>query len=570
MVGFFVEENRFLDKAFLSDLVAFLKKEVPSKEALAKQKVILCRKRGLKKIPTDIEIYLNLGEESEELKKLLQTKPVRTSSGVATVALMTHPLRCPHGRCSYCPGGQDSHFGDVPQSYTGNEPATMRGIRNNYDPYLQVFNRLEQYVAIGQSPEKIELIIMGGTFIATVRDYQKEFITQAFSALNDFSELFFTPDFNLDKFKEFFELPGSIRDEARGDRIRERILALKKANVDSLGVAHKKNEASRIRCVGLTIETKPDQGFKVHGNSMLELGCTRVELGVQTLRDDVLRKVRRGHSLDDTKRSVRELRDLGFKLNFHMMPGLPGVSLEEEKVIFRELFEDESFKPDMLKIYPLMVMPGTELFEDFKRGLYKPLKTVDAIPLLAEILSSVPEYCRVMRVQRDIPPKYAAAGVDMSNLRQVVDQEIKKKGLVVREIRHREIKGDVVAEPLELRVFEYVASFGAEFFISLNDANDKLLGFVRMRFPSQSLREEITLDSALIRELHVYGFASPISSDDSNVQHRGLGKQLMKKAEEIALSRGKNKMVVISGVGVRSYYGKLGYRLEGPYMVKEL
>ena len=563
-----IKVNKYLDKNFLNDVVEFLKNSAPSKMDLAKKKVELSRLHKLKKIPTDIEIYLNLEEDLPELKKLLQTKPIRTSSGVATIALMTHPFCCPHGKCTYCPGGKASYFGDVPQSYTGNEPATMRGIRNNYDAYLQVFNRLEQYVAIGQSPEKIELIIMGGTFISTNKTYQEEYIKYAFNAMNDFSDLFFTPEFNFAKFKEFFELPGNLSDDARGNRIRANILKLKEQSTDTLKEAHKKNETSKIKCVGLTIETKPDQGFANHGLQMLELGCTRVELGIQTLRDDVLEKIKRGHTLADTKKSIRELKDLGFKLNFHMMPGLPDVSIEDEKKIFRELFDAEDYKPDMLKIYPLMVMPGTHLYEDFKNGLYKPLKTIDAIPLLAQIMTFIPEYCRVMRVQRDIPPKYSAAGVDRSNLRQLVDEEAKNRGYIVREIRHREIKGDMIKDPVEIKVFEYKASKGTEFFISLNDANDKLIGFVRMRFLSQSLIENITLQSAIIRELHVYGFASPINANDSNAQHKGFGKLLMQKAEEIAKEHNKNKMLVISGIGVREYYKKLGYVLEGPYMVK--
>lgn len=561
--------EKYLDKDFLAELVVFLK-EKPSKEEIAKKKVLLCKKHGLKKIPTDIEIFLNL-EESEELRKVLQTKPIRTSSGVAPVALMTRPHKCPRGKCVYCPGGEDSFFGDVPQSYTGNEPATMRGIRNNYDAYLQVFNRLEQYIAIGQSPEKVELIIMGGTFISLSKEYQDEFVKDAFNAMNDFSDLFYKEkELDVLGFKKFFELPGSIRDEKRGDRIRARILEKKILNKDSLKEAHKKNESSIIRCVGLTIETKPDQGFKEQGLRMLELGCTRVELGVQTLRDDVLKKIRRGHSLDDTKKSIQELRDMGFKLNFHMMPGLPGVTLSEEKKVFKELFSDENFKPDMLKIYPLMVMPGTELFEEYKKGTYQPLTTSEAVKLLAEVIPDFPEYCRVMRVQRDIPPKYAVAGVDRSNLRQMVDDEIMKQKKFPEEIRAREIKGEKIKEPVSLNVKEYDASNGKEFFISFTDANNKLLGFVRMRFPSTSLRKEITTSSALIRELHVYGFASSLQRQESNTQHKGLGKKLMKEAERIAKQNGKEKIVVISGIGVREYYNKLGYYLEGPYMVKNL
>ncbi|MFP4567769.1 MAG: tRNA uridine(34) 5-carboxymethylaminomethyl modification radical SAM/GNAT enzyme Elp3 [Candidatus Woesearchaeota archaeon] len=569
MVGIKTYNSKKLNDEFLEEITLFLYSS-PSKLELAKKKVELCRKHGLKKIPTDIEIYLNLKVVLPQLKKILQTKPVRTASGVASVALMTFPFCCPHGKCTYCPGGKDSFFGDVPQSYTGNEPATMRGVRSNYDPYIQVFNRLEQYIAIGQSPEKIELIIMGGTFIATNKEYRDEFVRLAFCAMNDFSDLFYVPEFDFEKFKDFFELPGSLQDVNRVKRIHKRILQLKDNCVGSLKSAHAKNELSRIKCVGLTIETKPDQGFLKQGNDMLELGCTRVELGVQTLKDDILLKVKRGHNMDDTRRSIRELRNLGFKLNFHMMPGLPGTSIVEDKNMFHELFELDDYRPDMLKIYPLMVMPGTELYEDFKQGLYSPLKTDDAIGLLVDVIPKIPRYCRVMRVQRDIPPKFAKAGVDRSNLRQLIDFEIEKRGFVVEEIRHREIKGGVIVDPVSLDFFEYSASGGVEFFISLNDAGDSLLGFVRLRFPSQHLRSEISVGSALIRELHVYGAASPINESDSNAQHKGFGRRLMQKAEEIAKNRGFNKMVVISGVGVREYYKKLGYVLEGPYMIKFL
>ncbi len=565
------EQNNKLNDAFMQDLILFLKEKKPNKDDIAKKKVELCQKHALKKIPTDIEVYLNIDEENSELKKILQTKPIRTSSGVAVIALMTKPQSCPHGKCTYCPGGQKSFFGDVPQSYTGNEPATMRGIRNNYDAYMQVFNRLEQYIAIGQSPEKVELIIMGGTFTASRKEYQEEFVKDAFCAMNDFSEMFYEQEeFQIKKFKEFFELPGSIKDDERVMRIKTKITELKTKNKDTMNDAQKRNETSNIRCIGLTIETKPDQGFREHGNEMLKLGCTRVELGVQTLKDNVLKEVMRGHTIEDTKKSIRELKDLGFKLNFHMMPGLPGISFDDEIKVFEELFENEAYKPDMLKIYPLMVMPGTKIHEDYKKGKYRALTTTKAIEILTKIIPKIPEYCRVMRVQRDIPPKHSVAGVDRSNLRQMIDSEIEKQKKEVREIRTREIKGDVIKEPIKLNINKYDASKGKEYFINYTDSNDKLLGFVRLRIPSQQLREEITKKSCIIRELHVYGFASPINTTNSNAQHRGLGRKLMQKAEEIAKENKKDKVIVISGIGVRKYYEKIGYTQEGPYMIKKI
>ncbi|MCF7871547.1 tRNA uridine(34) 5-carboxymethylaminomethyl modification radical SAM/GNAT enzyme Elp3 [Candidatus Woesearchaeota archaeon] len=566
-----------LKNVYFEDLKSFLIDNSPNKDEIAKFKVSLCRKYGLKFIPTDIEILLNVDKEDLSFfRRFLTTKPVRTGSGVAVIAIMSAPFRCPHGKCTYCPGGPDSYFGNVPQSYTGNEPATMRGIRNNYDAYLQVMNRLEQYIAIGQSPDKVELIIMGGTFPSFSKEYQDEFVRDAFLAMNDFSELFFSgkghnlDDLDIEKFKDFFLLPGNINDKHRQHEIHRKLLALKEKKRCSLIEAQKKNETTIIRCVGLTIETKPDWGLLEHGNQMLKLGCTRVELGVQTLNENVLNEVHRGHNLQDTKDSIKILRDLGFKLNFHMMPGLPGISKEEDIRTFKELFENSDYVPDMLKVYPTMVMPGTKLYLDFKQGKYTPLNTEDASDIIAESCRFVPKYCRIMRVQRDIPVKYSFDGIKKNNLRQIVEEKIKKKGIVLKDIRSREIGKNPILEPVDFEIIEYSASKGIEYFISLVDANDKLLGFVRLRIPSCSLRDEFNDKTAIIRELHVYGTAIAIGDEAGNSQHKGFGKKLMSKAEEIAISNNKNEILVISGIGVREYYRKLGYELKGPYMFKQL
>lgn len=562
---------------FLADLKQFFLDKSPDKDQISKFKVELCRKFSLKKIPTDIEILLTAKEEDLFFfRKFLTTKPVRTGSGVAVIAVMTAPFRCPHGKCTYCPGGPGSYFGDVPQSYTGNEPATMRGIRNNYDAYLQVMNRLEQYIAIGQSPDKVELIIMGGTFPSFTKEYQEGFVKDAFQAMNDFSELFFRgkekglADLDIDKFKVFFELPGDINDKERTSRIQKKLLSLKKENETNLLDSQNKNEFSVIRCIGLTIETKPDWGLLEQGNIMLGLGCTRVELGIQTLYEDVLKDVHRGHTLQDTKDSVRILRDLGFKLNFHMMPGLPNVSSQMDIDCFKELFENSDYRPDMLKIYPTMVMPGTKLYLDYKKGIYTPLGTYETAEVVAQAMRFVPKYCRIMRVQRDIPTKFSKGGVDKNNLRQIVEEKIKEKNIDLVDIKAREIGRDEIKEPVDFEIIEYGASGSKEFFISLKDGNDKLLGFARLRFPKDILRDEFSETSGMIRELHVYGQAIAIGGSAGNSQHKGFGKKLMDKAEEICLNNGKNKLLVISGVGVRGYYKKLGYVLEGPYMVKSL
>jgi len=550
---------------FMQELVEEIRKREMSKKELNLLKHRLCRKYHLKRMPKDIEVFLNVKDRASIGN--LRAKPVRTLSGVSVIALMTKPFPCPHGRCTFCPGGPKSFFGDVPQSYTGAEPSTRRSIRNGYDAYLTTMNRLEHYIAAGHMPDKVELIVQGGTFPAYPKLYQAEFVRDMYQALNDFSWLFFRPELDLERFKEVFELPSDIQNEERTRRIHEKLLRIKEERRVSLEEAKKENETASLRCIGLTIETKPDWGLLQHADQMLELGCTRVELGIQTTYDHVLRATNRGHSIEDSKKSIQVLRDLGFKLNFHIMPGLPQVTKEMDVDSFREYFENPAYRPDMLKVYPCMVMPGTKLFEDYRNGLFTPLTTLEAVNLVLELKRIVPEYCRIMRIQRDIPTNKTEAGVDRTNLRQYIEEAKEQQGIRCRCIRCREPRGRVIdASETEICVMEYEASGGKECFISA-EAGDLLLGFCRMRFPSQCLREEITEKSALIRELHVYGAAVPIGKQGI-IQHAGLGKRLLAAAEGIAAKAGKDKMVVISGVGVRKYYEKLGYRLEGPYMAK--
>lgn len=528
------------------------------------------KKYRLKTIPTNIEILLSLpAKEIPQFQHILLTKPVRTISGVSPVAVMTAPSKCPHGKCTFCPGGLNSPWGDVPQSYTGHEPATMRGIRNDYDAYLQVMNRLEQYLLLGQTIDKIEIIVMGGTFPAEPKEYQETFIQGCFQAMNDFSELFFTGgEFDILKFKGFFELPAELPDKAREARIKERLLEQKQKQKTTLDDEQLRNETAKVRCVALCIETKPDWGFFEHGNEMLRQGCTRVELGIQSVYDNVLKVVHRGHTAADSKKSIQVLRDLGFKINFHYMPGLPLTDRERDIAGMKQLFNDSDYRPDMIKLYPCMVGPGTALYYQWQQGKFMPISTKEAAERIVELKKIVPEYCRIQRIQRDVPTKMWEAGVDRTNLRQYIHENYE---FTCRCIRCREPKWRKVDwSNVQITVKEYDASGGKEFFIAAEDLqNDILLGFCRLRFPSECLRSEITEKSALIRELHVYGTATAIG-DEGLVQHKGWGKKLMEKAEEIAKEQGKNKIVVISGVGVREYYRKLGYQKEGPYMVKAL
>ncbi|HIH37999.1 tRNA uridine(34) 5-carboxymethylaminomethyl modification radical SAM/GNAT enzyme Elp3 [Candidatus Woesearchaeota archaeon] len=559
-----------MDGKIMEELVKFILTH-PSKQALAKKKLALCKKYKVKKIPTDFDILLNA--PAELLPKLAHfvSKPTRTISGVAVIAVMTKPIACPHGKCIYCPGGPGSFFGDVPMSYTGKEPSTMRAIRNMYDPYLIVFNRLEQYVALNQPAEKVEIIIQGGTFPAFPKKYQEEVIISCFKALNDFSRLFFKDGtLDLKKYKEFFELPGDITDEERGKRVRAKTLKVKgDLSATILEREQRKNEKTFARCVGLTIETKPDWGMLKEGNMLLRLGCTRIELGVQTVYEDVIKKLNRGHNVEDSKKSTQELKDLGFKINYHMMPGLPGTTPRKDLEGLLSLFTDEGFMPDMLKIYPCMVMPGTPLYEMWKKGRFVPLRTKQAARLIAQFMGKVPEWVRIMRVQRDIPTTQTSDGVDRTNLRQYIDEEMKKRGLVCCDIRAREV-GRYTGKigKVGFKVSHYRASGGNEFFIQAA-FKGYLLGYCRLRFPKENLRKEITPSTGIIRELHVFGQQVGIGKT-GEVQHRGIGRKLLAIAEDLCRTYYKDKIVVISGVGVREYYKKLGYRKEGVYMVRKI
>ena len=615
-------------------------------------------------IPKNADIYFAAsGEDREKFRNLLSLKPVRTISGVAPIALMSEPYPCPHtmkgiGPCTYCPGGPGSAFGDVPQSYTGKEPSTRRAIRNNYDPYLGIFNRLEHYVAMGKIPDKAEIIIQGGTFTFFPKAYQEYFVKYALKAMNDFSKMFFDNKGNLNilKFKKFFELPRILSEEDnRTKRVQQKLLHIKNLDLNDLEVrgkvnemffsdfdgiifkldnalgrigknqkneinvsiqntslnlienkienpnilaikkiqqklnaennpdislkqTQKENETSFIRCIGLTIETKSDFGKIYHGNLMLELGCTRVEIGIQSIYDNVLETTNRGNTVADNIESIRILKDLGFKINCHYMPGLPLTTKDMDLHGLRQLFENPDYRPDMLKIYPCMVMEGTKLYEDWKAGKFVPLATKEAAEIIAESKRFFPEFARITRIQRDIPTYMTAGGVDRTNLRQYVKKLCAEKEIKCRCIRCREAglnfihNREINLENLRIKIIEYEASHGKEFFIAAEDKEaDVLFGYCRLRFPSQSLRQEITSTSALIRELHVYSAAVQIGkkSNDS-FQHRGIGRNLLMRAEEIAKQHGKNKVVVLAGIGARAYFKKFGYELEGVYMVKKL
>ncbi|MCU0631167.1 MAG: tRNA uridine(34) 5-carboxymethylaminomethyl modification radical SAM/GNAT enzyme Elp3 [Methanoregulaceae archaeon] len=510
-------------------------------------RIEVCRKYKLKTVPKNSLLFsYALPDERERLRLVLQVKPTRTLSGVAPVAVMTSPSPCPHGKCLPCPGGPD-HLFQSPQSYTGEEPAAIRGREHRYDPYEQVIARLSQFETLGHHVGKAELIVMGGTITARPKEYQEWFVTRCIQAMNEYDRPEISPPGSRSAGEEDF-LPG------QGNR--------EPVFLD--------NERARVRCVAITFETRPDWCRKEHIGSMLDLGVTKVELGVQHVDDEILTLNRRGCTVQDTADANRLLRDAGIKVGFHIMPNLPGSSIEMDRELFRTLFDDPRFRPDFLKIYPTLVTPGSEIEELWKCGSYSPYSEEELIDLIAYGKSLLPVYVRLQRIQRDIPAKLIVAGSKHSNFRQLASDRLIANGGRCRCIRCREIGRFPSGETPELITDTYECAGGTEHFIS-SVAGDSLVGFARLRFPGMVFREELC-ESALLRELHVYGSIVPIGHDPSGgeQQHRSTGSTLLSEAEEIARGSGYHRISVMSGIGVRPYYRNHGYERAGPYMQKEL
>lgn len=499
-------------------------------------------KYGLNSSPrlVDIIAAVPLSHKKILVPKLM-AKPIRTASGIAVVAVMCKPHRCPHinmtgNICVYCPGGPDSDFEYSTQSYTGYEPTSMRAIRARYDPYLQTRHRVEQLKQLGHSVDKVEFIVMGGTFMALPDDYRDYFIRNLHDALSGHKS-------------------------------------------SSVSEAVKYSERSKTKCIGITIETRPDYCLKRHLSDMLNYGCTRLEIGVQSVYEDIARDTNRGHTVKAVCESFQMSKDCGFKVVAHMMPNLPNMTLQRDIEQFIEFFANPDFKADGLKIYPTLVIRGTGLYELWKTGRYKSYPPSTLVDLVARILALVPPWVRVYRVQRDIPMPLVSSGVEHGNLRELALERMKDLGLKCRDIRTREvgineIHNKVRPNDVELVRRDYVANGGWETFLSYEDPEqDILVGLLRLRRCSpDSFRPELKGKCSIIRELHVYGSVVPVHCrDPRKFQHQGFGTLLMEEAERIARVEHKSdKLAVISGVGTRDYYRKLGYELEGPYMSKML
>ncbi len=464
------------------------------------------------------------------LEQALRLKKVRSLSGIVPVAVMTKPYPCP-GKCVYCP--TQPH---MPKSYLNDEPAVMRAQMAHFDPYLQFTRRLKQLEATGHSVEKIELIVMGGTFSVLPKKYQLNFMAQCLQAAN----------------QQKSKLVKTLK---------------------QLEQLQRDNETTSRRIVGLTLETRPDQITPKEIKWMRQLGATRVEIGVQSIYDPVLKKVKRGHGVKATIKATKLLKEAGFKVCYHLMPNLPGSDLQKDLQMFQTIFSDSHFMPDMIKIYPCVVTYQAKLHQWFKQGKYHPYTDQQLIDLLLQIKKIVPQWVRINRLGRDIPAKNISAGNKVSNIRQVLQRKMAQTNSKCQCIRCREIRSRKI-ENCKLEIVNYAASGGNEYFLQYKDKQNQLYALLRLRLGK----------IAIIRELHTYGESVPIKkkvpvgfqpngiptrlASAGTVQHEGLGKKLVKKAEAIARKQGFKKITVISGVGVRGYYRKLGYQLKNTYMVK--
>ncbi|MGF7118821.1 tRNA uridine(34) 5-carboxymethylaminomethyl modification radical SAM/GNAT enzyme Elp3 [Methanobacterium oryzae] len=550
--------------------------KIKTKRDLEKAKLKACRDYKLEKFMSNSLILENATpEERKKIAYVLKKKPTRTISGVAIVAVMCKPHKCPHGRCLYCPESEIA-----PPSYTGEEPAALRARMFNFDPYLQTYNRLLQLESIGHPLDKVELIIMGGTFPSYFLCYQEWFVSKCLQAMNDFGVINVSINNNSSRnFKgsnlvDEINIPKNPQNQRFWDSENEVFNSFV-----YLEDVQRENESSNVRCVGMTFETRPDYCKIPDVDRMLDMGVTRVELGVQTIYNYIYKRIERGHTVEDTIESTRILRDSGIKVAMHLMPGL-FADFDRDLRIFKRLFSDERFKPDMLKIYPCLVTKGSKLHEMWKKGEYSPYTSEEAVDLIVEIKKSLPKWVRTMRIQRDIPSPLIEAGVKKSNLGELVykklhSQEVNCKCIRCREVGHKASYGiEPELNNVEFLKEKYKAGGGDELFLSFEDTKkDILIGFLRLRIPSiKAHRPEIDDKTALIRELHVYGSMMPLGEKDETAwQHMGYGEKLLNEAMKIASEDfDMDKILVTSGIGARNYYRKFGFTKLGPYMAKSL
>ena len=473
-------------------------------------------------------------ESDSRLLERIRMKPMRTLSGVTTVTVLTKPYPCP-GKCIFCPTDVR-----MPKSYLPDEPGAMRAVEHQFDPYDQVMSRITQLNALGHPTDKIELLILGGTWSSYKRDYQEWFIKRCFDAMNNFTDL--------------------PKEEMRVGDV-------------ELSNAHTYNETTHHRNVGLVIETRPDEITPDEIRWLRHLGVTKVQMGAQSLDDRILDMNKRGHDVECTRQAVALLRAAGFKIVLHWMPNLHGATPESDREDFARLWTD--FCPDEIKIYPNQLLANAELYEYWQRGEFKPYTTEELIDLIADVKPTIPRYCRVNRVIRDIPSTNVVEGNRRTSLRQDVHDEMKRRGTRCQCVRCREVKSKQVnVESLRLDDLVYQAGAAEEHFISYVTTDDQLAGFIRLSLPGKDSPETTVSDlnsAALIREVHVYGQSLPVGAEkDGAAQHVGLGTRLLEEAEQVAIKNGFKRLAVISAVGTRGYYLSRGFERSELYLVKKI
>ena len=501
---------------------------------------------GERKMPNNAEmsaLYKEMvasGEEEydSEVEDVLRKIKVRSNSGVAVVSLLTKHYACP-GRCIYCPTEAN-----MPKSYLSKEPAAARALANDFDPYKQITNRLRALEVNGHPIDKIEIIVIGGTWSFYNKVYREEFITEIFRACNN------------------YKLPKEERLEKKEKTLIE---------------GQKVNETAGCRIIGLSVETRPDHINIAELNHMRYLGVTKVEVGVQHLDNKVLEYNQRDMTVESIVKTTELMRDAGLKVVYHMMPNLPGSTPEMDIKMFGDLFNSKSHHPDMLKMYPCMVLKRSKLYTIWKEGGFKAYTDPQLIEVLREAKKQVPAYVRIIRVIRDIPATYIMAGSKISNLRQVIEKDQKDNNWRCECIRCREVRNEkVTLDEYKLERIDYETNEGREVFLSFeNKKEHKCASFVRLRLPNGKNAKdfdgdlEVLQGAALIRELHTYGQLMPVKTEGKQSQHRGFGQRLMEEAERIAKEEGYKKIAVIAGIGVREYYkNKLGYQEDRTYMLK--
>lgn len=587
-----------LRQEVLQTLQRLFAETLPSSDMVQKELRRLSKGAG-RSLPQDLFVRVfrdaagtnGLPPLSEKTLASIRLKPMRSQSGVQTVSVLTKPFPCP-GQCIFCPNDIR-----MPKSYIASEPGAQRAERNSFDPYLQAYSRLEALRNMGHEPSKIELIVLGGTWSYYPESYQIWFIHECYRALNDFSEgkdereairvriknsvssahrrenrvvneapikidgLTITEKYNQVVSTHYLE--PEIRKEG-GIEVRH-----EQKTWEELELQQKRNETSSCKNVGLTIETRPDNISEAEVLRIRRLGCTRAQIGFQSLSDTVLTLNKRGHDVAATRRAVRLLRQAGFKIHAHWMPNLYGSTVEHDKQEFLQLFRDPDFMPDELKIYPCALIPSAELMQYYQRGEWHPYSQAELEDLIAFCLTHAPDWTRITRVIRDIPSTETHLDSFQTNLRQVVQQRLENMRLEQRDIRSREISKQNPKLPIQLNIQAYRTASSYEYFLQHTDANNRILSFLRLSLPrTKSFVEELQ-HSAIVRELHVYGQVEAVGeAGGSNTQHQGLGKELLLHAEKIAQEQGFPTLSVISAIGTRGYYQKRGFVLGELYQHK--